>query len=145
MSTNRCRHFLGLFPDDRPACKRGWNVRKWALLGNNGSEVGIGLRLPCTKQSGDVKPLFDCPSVDRKTDAELEKDRAKMSERMDLLVKGMSAIESIKQKMIENNQSRRTDNCPWCDSENTLQVYCNVGGNNHIKCQCTECKEGFLE
>lgn len=139
-----CRHFLGLYPDKRPSCKRGRDVRAWAVRCNGGSNKGIGLRLPCTKPSGEA-PLFDCPELDRKTDAEVEAQRAEMREQMDRLIKVMPKLEQMRRKMIANDLRSAKATCPWCGEKNTLKVSVAIGINNHMRAQCSACKEGFIE
>jgi hypothetical protein len=141
---NPCRHYLGLYPDDRPSCSEGWNVRKWARLGNGGSDHGIALRLPCTKQHG-KKPLFDCPSVCRKTDEEIAAQRQEMSAHMDKIIAAMGMLQKIKESMIERGEPQTKNDCPWCKSLGTLHVTCAIGYNNHVICKCSECGEGFME
>lgn len=48
---------LGFFRDNM-GCKRGVPVRQKAVTANNGSRMGIALRLPC---DGCGDPLFSCP------------------------------------------------------------------------------------
>lgn len=143
--TNACRHYLGLFPDRRPSCKMGRDVRAWAVRCNGGSERGILLRLPCTKQMNDETPLFDCPELDRKTDAEVEASRAKTREVMDRLVKAMPKLNEMRRKMIADNISKGTTDCPFCGEAGTLSVSVALGYNNHMKALCSSCKEGFLK
>lgn len=143
-NTNACRHYLGLYPDDRPACSQGWDVRKWARLGNGGSDSGIGLRLPCTKQSG-KKPLFDCPSLCRKTNEEVSAQRQRLSDSMARLASGISKVSEIREEMVQNQESYALKDCPWCGGKSSLEVKCAIGVNNHIHCKCSECGEGFME
>lgn len=144
MTGQRCRHFLGMYPDDRPSCAVGRDVRAWAVRCNGGSEHGIALRLPCTK-IGDKKPLFDCPSVDRKTDAEVAADRDAMSKHMDRIVAGMGAVNKLKRKMIDGQHRTAKATCPWCGEKGALRLSCAIGVNNHIRANCTSCNEGFIE
>ena len=143
---NRCRHFLGLFPDRRPSCAMGRDVRAWAMRCNGGSNFGIGLRLPCTKQATDAeKPLFDCPEIDRKTNEEVEAQRAEMRAVMSRLISAMPALNDLRQTMIEAGQSSRTADCPLCGEAGTLSVSVAIGANNHMRAQCSKCGEGFIE
>lgn len=143
---NACRHFLGMFPDGRETCAKGWDVRKWAVKCNGGSELGIGLRLPCTKRAeGSGKPLFDCPDLDRKTNAEIAEQRAKMDAHMNKLVRSLPAIGKMKDKMIANNLSSAKATCPWCDEKDALKLSCALEVNNHVHARCASCGEGFME
>ena len=143
---NACRHFLGLFPDKRPACAMGRDVRAWAVRCNGGSNVGIALRLPCTRQSADAeKPLFDCPELDRKTQEEVEAARAEMKAAMDKLIGAMAELNMLKQTMIETRQSNAVATCPWCKKEGALNVGVALSVNNHMRAHCSSCGEGFLE
>lgn len=141
---NACRHFLGLFPGNRPSCSQGWNVREWAVRCNGGSEFGIALRLPCTKMS-DGKPLFDCPSLDRKTDEQVAKERAEMSAHMDRVMSAMPKLAAMKRKMVANSLTRVKATCPWCEERDALKVTCAIGVNNHIHARCKSCGEGIME
>ena len=143
--TNACRHYLGLFPDRRPACKMGRDVLAWAVRCNGGSKTGIGLRLPCTKQMNDEKPLFDCPELDRKTDAEVEASRAKTIEAMNRLVKAMPKLNEMRRKMIAHNLASAMATCPFCDEKDALSVSIALGYNNHMSAKCSSCGEGFIE
>ena len=145
-SQNKCRHFLGLYPDNRPSCAMGRDVRAWAVRCNGGSSLGIGLRLPCTKQAeGADKPLFDCPELDRKTQEEVDKERQALSERMNRLIKALPAVNSMKRKMIAHNLSSAVATCPWCGEKDALQIGVALGVNNHVRCSCKSCGEGFIE
>jgi len=84
---NACRHFKGMYPDDRPACAKGVTFSLGPHAATVGQLLGIGLRLPCTKQRGSTeKSLFDCPELDRKTQEEVDQQRAAMSAHMDRFV-----------------------------------------------------------
>lgn len=143
--TNACRHFtrLGLI-QNKPACALGWDVRKWAAKCNGGSEHGILKRLPCTAQTGE-KPLFDCPSVDRETDEEVEAQRLAMKEAVDKFVATMPKLDAMRKKMIANDLSSAKATCPWCDAKDALRVTCAIGYNNHLRASCVECGKGFIE
>jgi predicted RNA-binding Zn-ribbon protein involved in translation (DUF1610 family) len=143
-TSNACRHYLGLFPDNRPVCKRGWDVRKWAVKCNGGSDLGIGLRLPCTKQSGE-KPLFDCPSVDRKTDEEIAEQRKAMSARMDRIVTALPKLNELKQELIRQGKSAGKFDCPFCGEAAAMNISVALGVNNHMRAQCGACGEGLIE
>lgn len=144
--TNACRHYLGLYPDNRPSCAKGRNVRAWAMRCNGGTSSGILLRLPCTKQSVDAeKPLFDCPELDRRTDEEVEQRRAEMRAVMDRLVKAMSKLNAMKEKMIAHQLPTAKDTCPFCGEKDALSVSVALGVNNHMRAQCSSCGEGFIE
>lgn len=145
MNQNSCRHYLGLYPDDRPSCAQGWDVRKWAVKCNGGSEHGIGLRLPCTKQTEGAKPLWDCPSLDRKTDEEVAQRRKEMDEHMSKFVAGLGKVEEMRKKMIANTLSSAVATCPWCGKKDALRVSCAIGVNNHMSAKCTDCEMGFIE
>lgn len=146
MPANACRHFLGMYPDPRPQCAMGRNVRAWAKRCNGGSELGIGLRLPCTKQADDAeKPLFDCPELCRKTDAEIEESRAEMRAQMDRLVSNMAAFSAMKRKMIANDLATAKATCPMCGAKDAMRVSVALEVNNHMRAQCSACGEGFIE
>ena len=143
---NACRHFLGMFPDPRPQCAKGRNVRKWATRCNGGSSAGIGLRLPCTKRASDAeKPLFDCPDLCRKSDEEIEKSRAKMRAQMDQMLAALPNLQAMKRKMIKNELASAVATCPFCGAKDALKVAVALGVNNHMRAQCSECQEGFIE
>lgn len=143
---NKCRHFLGLYPDNRPSCAKGRNVRAWAVRCNGGSEHGIALRLPCTRQSKDAeKPLFDCPDICRKTDEEVEQSRAEMRKAMDRLIFALPRLNEIKEDMIKKNTPSRAVDCPFCDKADAMSVGVAIGVNNHMRAQCASCGEGFIE
>lgn len=143
---NSCRHFLGMFPDPRPTCAKGRNVRAWAVRCNGGSNHGIGLRLPCTRQSEDAEtPLFDCPELDRRTNAEVEASRAATRAAMGRLVSAMSGLNQMKQRMIDGGQASSVEDCPFCAAEKTLQVSVALSVNNHMRAVCSSCGEGFIE
>lgn len=143
---NRCRHFLGLYPDDRPACAMGRDVRAWAVRCNDGSSLGIALRLPCTRQSADAgKPLFDCPQLDRETQEEVDRKRADISARMDRLMTALPKLNEMKRKMIANGLASAVATCPWCDDKDALRVGVALGVNNHMRAACRSCGEGFME
>lgn len=141
---NACRHFMGMYPDNRPSCAKGRNIRAWALRCNGGSNLGIGLRLPCTKQFGE-KPLFDCPDLDRRTDEEVEQMRAEMRAKMDAIVGAMPELQSMKDKMIANNLATAKATCPWCEEKDALKIGVALGVNNHMRAHCSACGEGFIE
>ena len=146
MPQNACRHFLGMYPDPRPQCAKGRNVRAWAARCNGGSSQGIGLQLPCTKRADDAEPpLFDCPELDRKTDAEIEKSRAAMRAQMDRLVKAMPKLSDIKKTMIAEGRDADLITCPFCGEEKSLSVNVAIGLNNHMRAVCSACGEGFIE
>jgi len=142
---NSCRHFQGLFSDSRPSCAKGRDVRAWARRCNGGSDFGIALRLPCTKKISDETPLFDCPELDRKTDEEIEAERAALRVHMDRFVAGLSAINEMRRKMVAHKLSSAKATCPWCGVKDALQVGCAIGANNHMRAHCTSCGEGFIE
>lgn len=142
---NACRHYLGLYPDDRPACAVGRDVRAWAVRCNGGSEFGIGLRLPCTKQTREEKPLFDCPELDRKTQEEVEAARERMAARMDRFVSGLKSINMMKDRMVKGRHRTAKATCPWCKTKGALRLSCAIDVNNHVRAQCKECGEGFIE
>lgn len=143
---NRCRHFLGMFPDSRPQCAMGRDVRAWAVRCNGGSSHGIGLRLPCTKQTAFAeKPLFDCPELCRKTDEEVTAERDKLRGRMDLLIGAMPKLQAMKRKMVANNLPTAVATCPFCGSKDSLGVAVALGVNNHMRAHCRDCGEGFIE
>ena len=146
MPANGCRHFLGMFPDPRPQCAKGRNVRAWAKRCNGGSDLGIGLRLPCTRQStGAEKPLFDCPELDRRTDAEVQAERERMRLAMDRLVTALPALNEVKSNMLDRCEAHRTITCPMCGASSSMSVSVAIGGNNHMAAQCSRCGEGFIE
>lgn len=143
---NACRHFKGLYPDDRPACARGWDVRAWAVRCNGGSNHGIALRLPCTKQSEDAEaPLFDCPSLDRKTDDQIEAERKAISEHMDRFISAMPKLSKMKERMIKGQNATAKATCPWCDAKGQLRVSVALSVNNHMRAKCLSCDMGFIE
>lgn len=143
---NACRHFKGMYPDDRPSCAMGRDVRAWAVRCNGGSNHGIALRLPCTKQLADSeKPLFDCPGLDRKTQEEVDQQRAAISARMDKIVSAMPKINELKRRMIERGAATAKATCPWCDEKSALRLSVALGVNNHVRAQCKSCGEGFIE
>lgn len=143
--SNACRHFLGLYPDNRPACAKGRDVRAWAARCNGGSELGIGLRLPCTKQTGDKSPLFNCPGLDRKTNAEVAEANARLTAKMDRFVRALPKISEMKRKMLANNLSSATATCPWCEVKDGLMLSIALGANNHVHAKCRNCDVEFLE
>lgn len=146
MAENACRHFLGMFPDPRPQCAMGRNVRAWASRCNGGSNFGIGLRLPCTKQADDAeKPLFDCPELDRRTDEEVAAGRAKLRAQMNRLVSALSALCRIKDRMIADRIETDTIDCPFCAEGKAMRVSVAISVNNHMRAQCDACGEGFIE
>ncbi len=146
MPKNACRHFLGMYPDPRPQCAMGRDVRAWAVRCNGGSNFGIGLRLPCTRQSDDAEPpLFDCPELDRKTDVEIEESRRAMIEHMDKIMSGMAALNEMKRKMIANNMPTAKATCPWCREKDALHLSVALSVNNHMRAHCEKCGEGLIE
>ncbi|OWV44243.1 hypothetical protein [Mameliella alba] len=146
MSENSCRHFLGMYPDRRPSCAMGRDVRAWAVRCNGGSEFGIGLRLPCTRQSDDTeKPLFDCPELDRRTDAEVEASRNSMRVQMGRLIRALPGLHEIKTDMIDKGLASVVERCPFCMEPNALHVSVALGVNNHMRASCASCGEGFIE
>jgi hypothetical protein len=144
-TANACRHFKGLVPSSRKSCAKGWDIRKWATKCNGDSPIGIGLRLPCTRQKADSNPLFDCPSLDRKTDEEVAAQRKEMDEHMTKFVAGLGKMEGMRQKMIAKSLSSAVATCPWCGEKDALRVSCAIGANNHMKAKCTSCEMGFIE
>lgn len=146
MAENACRHFLGMFPNPRSTCAKGRDVRAWAIRCNGGSNHGIGLRLPCTRQSDDAeKPLFDCPELDRRTDAEVEESRAAARAQMDRLVAALPALNEVKERMISEQIEVDQITCPFCHSERSMQVSVALYINNHLRAVCSECGDGFIE
>lgn len=146
LTANSCRHYLGLYPDNRPSCAKGRDVRAWAVRCNGGSEFGIGLRLPCTRQREDSeKPLFDCPDIDRRTDTEVEEERAALQAQMGRLISAMPKLQAMKLKMVVHNLSSASATCPFCGEKDALSVSVAIGINNHMRAVCSSCKEGFIE
>lgn len=137
-----CRHFLGLYPSNRPSCAKGRDVRAWAVR-CNGSSLGIAKQLPCSDERDN--PLFQCPELDRKTAEEVEAERAAFSEYVDKIVAAMPKIFELKQKMVKRGLRIAKANCPWCDGKDTLRLNCNLDGNKHIAVKCSECDAGFIE
>lgn len=143
---NACRHFLGLYLDDRPSCAKGRNVREWAKRCNGGSNFGIGLRLPCSARNDDSEnTLFQCPELDRKSDDEIAKSRAALKEKMNAIMSALPRINELKQKMIEKKLHVAKANCPWCEAKDKLILHCAIEVNNHVHVKCQECGEGFIE
>lgn len=142
---NACRHYLGLFPDNRPSCARGHNIREWANRCNNDSNFGIALRLPCTRQRRGHKHLFNCSDVDRKSDAEIDADREKLKAHADKIFDGMERLSELKAMMIQRGVSVAKAHCPWCGAKNKLDINCNIEGNEHIVAQCQKCGDGVIE
>lgn len=136
---NACRHFgrCGM----RLTCAAGRDIEAWVR--RCGSPQGWGRMLPCRKHAPE-KPLFECPEVDRKTDAEVEAERQAMRDHMDRFVKGLPAIQGIKRKMIANGLAKATATCPWCGDKDTLTVTV-ADCNNHARAQCSSCEMGFME
>ena len=146
MAENSCRHFLGMYPDRRPSCAKGRDVRAWAVRCNGGSDLGIASRLPCTRQSDDAeKPLFDCPELDRRTDQEVAEKDARMRAVMDRLIRALPGLQEIKADMIETSTPTAVERCPFCMAPNALHVSVALGVNNHMSAVCNECGEGFIE
>ncbi len=145
MAENACRHFLGLYPDDRPACAMGRDVRAWAIRCNGGTNFGIGLRLPCTRKTSDEPPLFNCPELERRTDEEVKARRDEMRKHMAKIVSGMGELSKMKSKMISNGLRRAKATCPWCGEKDALRISVAIGVNNHMRAQCSNCKEGLIE
>ena len=142
----KCRHFMGLFPDSRPSCAKGRDVRAWARRCNGGSDTGIALRLPCAKRHDDSEaPLFDCPELDRKTDEEVNAEREAMRHHMDRFIKALPKLMTMKRKMVKNDLSNAVATCPWCEEKDALRVAVALGVNNHMRAHCTACSEGFIE
>lgn len=148
MTSNSCRHFLGLFPDNRPACAKGRDVRAWAIRCNGGANHGIALRLrlPCTRQAEDAeKPLFDCPELDRRTDEEVAARDAEMRAVIGRLIAALPGLKEIKSDMIEKGVSEAIADCPFCGRNASLRVSVATGVNNHMRAVCDDCGEGFIE
>lgn len=146
MAGHPCRHFLGMFPEPRPSCAVGRNVRALAIRCNGGSNLGIGLRLPCTRQSDDADtPLFDCPELDRRSDEEVEVEREATRKQMGRLIAAMPKLQQMKKKMVSNGLSAAVATCPFCDEKNSLKLNVAIGVNNHMRAQCVSCGEGFIE
>lgn len=145
MNNNRCRHFCGLWPDDKPSCKKGRDVRATATKCNGGSEFGIALRLPCTKQKDSTQPLFDCPDVDRHTDEEIAARKKAASDHIDKLIAVIPKLDQYKQKMIAKGLPAARATCPWCGEKGTLRLNVALKVNNHMHVHCTSCGEGLIE
>ena len=145
MSENACRHFKGfrgtLCGD---ACALGRDPRAWVAR-ICGTDHGLFYKVPCTKQGDEHKPVFDCPGVDRKTQEDVDADRAAMSARMDRFVKALPVINKMRDKMVKNRLPSARATCPWCEAKDALMVTCAIGVNNHIHCKCESCGEGFME
>lgn len=90
-------------------------------------------------------PLFDCPELDRKTDAEVEASRAKAREAMSRLVKAMPKLDAMRKKMIAHNLTTAKATCPFCGEKDALSVSLALGYNNHMSAKCSSCGEGFIE
>lgn len=144
MTENACRNFLGLIPSNRPSCAMGRDVRAWAIRSNGNSRQGIGLRLPCTKPTGE-KTLFDCPELDRETDEEVAERRKAISSKMDQFISILPKLNEMKRKMIENNLPTAVATCPWCGAKDALRVSVAIQYNNHMRAQCTKCDGGIIE
>ena len=146
MIENACRHYLGMYPDNRPSCAMGRDVRAWAVRANGGSTLGIALRLPCTRQREDSEtPLFECPELDRKSQEEVDRQREAITARMDRLFAALPKLNAMKAKMIANNLASAVATCPWCDEKDALQIGVALGVNNHMRASCKSCGEGLIE
>lgn len=144
--SNACRHFSGLaFFTGKQCCDKGRDVRAWAIRCNGGSKLGIGLRLPCTRPHDVPRPLFDCPELDRKTDAEVQAENEQLKAHMAKFMTVLPELNKMRSKMIANNLPSAKATCPWCGGKDTLQVAVAIGFNNHMRAQCSECNEGFME
>ncbi len=146
MSENDCRHFNGLYPRGKPTCAMGRDVHAWFARCNGGDTTGIALRIPCTRWHKDSeKPVFDCPDLDRKTQAEVDAERAAMDAHMDKFFKGLPEINKMRAKMIAKGLSAAKATCPWCGEKDALKLTCAIGFNNHVRAQCDACEMGFVE
>lgn len=143
---NRCRHFLGLFHDDRPACRMNVDIRRKATQFNNNSEMGIFFVLPCTKRSQDDQAgYFRCNHLSRETDEEVEKRYAEMRSNLNPLIHNTPRLEQIKREMISNQEDRRIEDCFWCEAKSSLRIHCAIDTNQHLHCECEVCKRGSIE
>lgn len=119
---------------------------KWAIRCNGGSDLGIGLRLPCTRQSDNAdKPLFDCPELDRRTDAEVQEKRHALRRQMNRLVLALPKLNGVRDRMIAARQETDEIDCPFCKAERAMSVSVALDVNNHMHAVCRECGEGFIE
>ncbi|WP_162685487.1 hypothetical protein [Roseovarius amoyensis] len=137
---NKCRHLIREGMSLK--CAAGRDIKAW--VARCGRPSGWGLMLPCINNAPE-KPLFDCPEVDRKTDAEVEAERKEMDDHVNRFVSGMAGLQKIKDGMVSDGTSSMTTTCPWCDGENTLSVSIALGYNNHIRARCSSCEMGCLE
>lgn len=137
-----CRHYLGLYPDNRKSCTQGRNIRKWAIQ-ISGTDFDIVNRVPCAKEV--ETPIFNCPDLDRKTAKEEKEKEKAFKEHANKIIAALPRIDELKQKMIERGLSYGKANCPWCNSKGALRLICNIKGNQHISVMCTECNEGFMQ
>ena len=146
MTGNACRHFLGMHFGSRPSCAKGRDVRAWAIRCNGGDNLGIGLRLPCTRRDPSAAaPLFDCPELDRRTDDEVAQREADARAAIALVLSAMPKLYEMKAKMIANGLSTAKATCPWCGEKDALRASVALGVNNHMHARCTKCNEGFME
>lgn len=145
MTKHACRHFKGFrVLMCESACSAGHDPRN-QIIEISGSDVGLFYKIPCTKQSSEHNPVFNCPDLDRKNQAEMDKSRAEISKRMDALVRALPVINKIRDRMVRDKLSRTTEDCPWCGEDGALDISCAIEVNQHIHCRCKACGEGFIE
>ena len=137
---NACRHLTR--KGAKPSCAAGRDIEAWVR--RCGNPQGWGRMLPCTKNAPE-KPLFDCPELDRKTNEEVEAERREMSDSMDRFVKGLSALNKMKAKMIANRLPSAVATCPYCGKKDAMRVSVALGVNNHMRARCSACDMGFIE
>lgn len=146
MPENSCRHFRGFrgFPGEQSPCALGRDPRAWVVR-ICGTDRGLFYKVPCTKQSEEHAPVFDCPGLDRKTQEEVDAERQRISERMDMIVKALPKVQEMKRKMVAKKLPTAVATCPWCGEKDALKIGVALGVNNHVRCHCSKCGEGFTE
>lgn len=148
---NVCRHFnqrelimggIGGRKTIETGCALGHGLRKIIEAKTSEPMIHVLPRLCC---KGGGTEILDCPSHDAKTDAEIEQSREKLRAAMDRVISAMPAMNAIKADMVMRAEPHRVVDCLFCGAVNSMQVGVAVGYNNHMRCKCEECGNGFIE
>ena len=52
---------------------------------------------------------------------------------------------SWRRQMVARNLARARAKCPTCQQPEKMVVYCNIEGNQHIRCHCEFCGANFMQ
>ena len=137
-----CRHWRPRDSLHNKGCAIGHPIEKIVIAANGNDRLGIAFMFPC--RPGPERKA-ECPDYDPKTAEEIAAAEKAMSERIDVFVKGLPVMNTVRSTMIAGQIVRQIIECPWCNTPNALHVSCAIGYNNHLSAKCKECGQGFIE